>query len=382
MSNFYISTPHRIKTFLFFTFLFLNGFNVSALTTYTSVGGTSWTTGANWSGGVAPGTAGGPNNVYLINNTMILTTAGFTLGANSVLSVCNTCTFTINGNVNFSNGSTISVPVGAKLIINGNVDNNNNSNQININGIFEVNGNFTGGNGSDITSSGGTGVMVITGTVATTGSGTVFGSPVDCSVPGACGSSAASPLPVELIDFTAKKELNKIYLSWSTASEINNDYFEVERSSNGEEFDPILKVKGAGTTSKINQYYEFDTQPNEGHSYYRLKQVDFDGKSRTYNPIKIKFNQSDKSPFITAYPNPVEAGSAANVDISGFAPSSNVLVVLRDLNGKEVYTKVVLTDVYGETYTALDIEQHLPAGIYIVVGSSDDKIFNHKLIIK
>ncbi len=372
MKNFYI----------FITFIFLNSFEVSALTTFTTLSGTSWTTGSNWSGGSAPGTTGGSNNVYLINNSMVLTTTGFTLGANSVISLGVGTSFTVNGDISFSNGSSISVPLGATLIINGNVTNNNNSDQININGSFQVNGNFSGGNGSNIISSGGTGVMAITGTVATTGTGGVFGSPVDCAVAGACGSTAASPLPVELIGFTATKESNKIYLSWSTAAEINNDYFEIERSVDGSEYYAIIKVKGAGTTSKLSQYYEFDTQPNQGISYYRLKQVDYDGKTKIYNPIKIKFLENNKTPLITTFPNPVDAGTIANLSISGFSPSTNVLVVLRDLNGKEVYTKIVLTDLYGETFTALDVEQHLPAGVYIVVGSSDDKIYNHKLIIK
>lgn len=167
--------------------------------TETTIGGGLWTTNGNWSDGSAPGTTGGSNIIYNINNNITLTTTGFTLGSNSQLNLCNTCTLTINGNVTFSNGSTLNVPIGAVLIINGDVTNNNNSNQIYVDGTLSISGNFTGGNGSTLTSPSGTGTMDIGGSVTTSGSGSVFGSIVDCT--SNCDNSSGNPLPIKLISF-------------------------------------------------------------------------------------------------------------------------------------------------------------------------------------
>ena len=84
---------------------------------------------------------------------------------------------------------------------------------------------------------------------------------------------------IELLFFNAKLENNTyVDLTWSTASEINNDYFTIERSQNGVYFQEFDIVEGAGnSTHKIN-YSLIDRDPFDGISYYRLKQTDYDGK--------------------------------------------------------------------------------------------------------
>ncbi|MEO5570174.1 MAG: hypothetical protein ABIT08_05690, partial [Bacteroidia bacterium] len=90
-------------------------------------------------------------------------------------------------------------------------------------------------------------------------------------------SGGPNPLPVKLISFKAVLENNIVNLSWVTASEINNDYFNVERSTDGKSFVSIIKVKGAGSTSVLHQYKATDA-PVSGTYYYRLKQTDFNGQ--------------------------------------------------------------------------------------------------------
>jgi hypothetical protein len=92
-------------------------------------------------------------------------------------------------------------------------------------------------------------------------------------------------LPVELLDFTAKRAGNTAQLNWSTASEQNNDYFSVERSSDGRNFAAFDAVRGAGTTTTLQRYEYTDATPLPGLNYYRLKQVDFDGRFK-YGPIR------------------------------------------------------------------------------------------------
>lgn len=100
--------------------------------------------------------------------------------------------------------------------------------------------------------------------------------------PFAVGSNGA--LPVELIEFTAEKQEQTVLLEWSTASERDNAFFEIERSGTGLLFAPIGQVPGAVASTTIHRYHYQDKQPINGLNYYRLKQVDTDGKF-AYSPV-------------------------------------------------------------------------------------------------
>lgn len=113
-------------------------------------------------------------------------------------------------------------------------------------------------------------------------------------------------VPIELLSFEAEVTTDaSVELSWVTASEINNAYFEVERSSDGKSWEPILSEKGAGNSSSIKNYRAYDYDPLYGTSYYRLKQVDFDGNYSYSDPKTIIFNEDEQ---FTIYPNPLEHG--------------------------------------------------------------------------
>jgi hypothetical protein len=119
-------------------------------------------------------------------------------------------------------------------------------------------------------------------------------------------NAAQTPLPVELVYFEAEVEQTAVQLRWATASEVNNDYFQVERSANGIQFDPIgAPIDGAGTTTEPLNYEYTDRNPLSGISYYRLKQVDFGGQT-TYSkvvPIRVGGVASNE---LLIYPNPVQ----------------------------------------------------------------------------
>ncbi len=115
-------------------------------------------------------------------------------------------------------------------------------------------------------------------------------------------------LPVELLSFDAtRKNRDEVQLDWSTASELNNNGFEVERMlENENEFQQIAFVAGNGTTSNTSYYELLDDNSYTGISYYRLKQVDFDGTS-SYSPIRAVVGEQGSITFgATIFPNPVE----------------------------------------------------------------------------
>ena len=111
----------------------------------------------------------------------------------------------------------------------------------------------------------------------------------------------SSPLPVELMSFTAVTSGKIVLLNWATASELNNQRFEVERSSDGRTFYRIGTVAGAGTTSMQQTYSLRDEQPLNGISYYRLIQVDFDGSRNVSKVVAVKFRKELQG---TLYPQP------------------------------------------------------------------------------
>lgn len=111
------------------------------------------------------------------------------------------------------------------------------------------------------------------------------------------------PLPVELVSFAGVEESGVVQLVWKTASELNNDFFIVEKSFNGLEFNALVKVQGAGTTKEEHTYTAVDNYPYSGYSYYRLLQQDFDGTQTYSRIIAVKVQAAEAQTRI--FPNPV-----------------------------------------------------------------------------
>ena len=102
------------------------------------------------------------------------------------------------------------------------------------------------------------------------------------------------PLPIELLSFTGKQDNNTIILEWKTASETNNDYFVLQRSYDNKEWYDIHQENGQGNSNTLTNYNYTDVDIFENVVFYKLKQVDFDGKESTYGPIYINRNNDDK----------------------------------------------------------------------------------------
>ncbi|MFN4233466.1 MAG: T9SS type A sorting domain-containing protein [Bacteroidia bacterium] len=115
-----------------------------------------------------------------------------------------------------------------------------------------------------------------------------------------------SPLPIKLLNFSAININNQyVKLYWQTALEINNDFFTIERSINGLEWEEVSKIKGAGNSNTLLNYSTFDNNPYSGVSYYRLKQTDFDGQFEYFDIRSVKIDNLINSQ-VFVYPNPTE----------------------------------------------------------------------------
>ena len=146
-------------------------------------------------------------------------------------------------------------------------------------------------------------------------------------------TSSTSPLPVSLLHFSARNDGEQVLTTWTTASEINNDFFIVERSADGRSFEPIGKVAGAGTSTLRNSYRFYDTHPLNGISYYRLKQTDFDGRY-SYSDIAAVERNNNKISF-SAFPNPATDHTSI---LSNGQLSGTYNVTIADYSGRCVFS--------------------------------------------
>ena len=192
-----------------------------------------------------------------------------------------------------------------------------------------------------------------------------------------CGSAGlgSSILPVEIISFRAAEQNNKIILSWVTASESDNQYFEIERSINGNQFEPIGRVAGAGTTSQTTHYNFTDVTPVTRINYYRLKQVDIDGRYKYSAILTTKLN-SKLEKGVNISPNPVS--NKINISISSDVATNGDIRIINAL-GQIIYyqNEKLVKGVNVITITSLF---HLPKGIYTLQVVMDNETFSTKFI--
>ena len=186
----------------------------------------------------------------------------------------------------------------------------------------------------------------------------------------------SSPLPIELSAFTATLRNGKVDLAWTTSSEKNNAWFTVEKSRDGQAFEPVANVKGSGTSSGSKSYSARDEQPYEGLSYYRLKQTDTD-QSNTYSPlVSVNFDKQEEA-FARIYPNP--SSGTLYVDVKD-ADKQDLFISLRDQTGKACFARGWSGGQYPSTIS-LDVER-LAKGVYFVSVFNGSRSFSQKIILK
>jgi hypothetical protein len=172
---------------------------------------------------------------------------------------------------------------------------------------------------------------------------------------------SSSSLPVELISFNGKRNNNDVQLSWSTASEKDNDYFAIERSQTGTGFTRIAQIEGAGNSSSTHNYKYMDYEAPHCKLYYRLKQVDQNGGETTFNTIAIQALSSNLV-INQIFPNPF----TDEFNITMQSPfSGQLLIRLYNVEGRMV--KEITYDAEpGSNVVNFIAPDNLAAGIYII----------------
>ncbi len=194
-------------------------------------------------------------------------------------------------------------------------------------------------------------------------------------------TQAGNPLPIQLVSFTAK--LNRsglVELTWVTATEVNNDFFSVERSIDGINFEEILQVKGAGNTNRTLSYKAVDGNPLTGVSYYKLKQTDYDGTFTYSNVVSVTNNGIATSVPAnvnwTVFPNPAFAGGLMNVTADG--ATSKIKVAVYDATTGSIVAETISAN----EQAAVELNENLKSGIYIVNIHEGGNITSKRIIVQ
>ncbi len=183
-----------------------------------------------------------------------------------------------------------------------------------------------------------------------------------------------TPLPVNLLDFSAHfKGQNNVELIWATASEINNSHFEIQQSIDAENFKTIGIIEGTGNSNIIHNYNFVLENDEEFITYYRLKQIDFDGKYSFSEIISINPNQTNLE-NIEIYPNPFANEISINFNTQ---LTSITRVEIRNSVGVLIREKEI--DINNSNFK-IELNEELSAGIYFMVISNDKETIVRKLI--
>ncbi len=186
----------------------------------------------------------------------------------------------------------------------------------------------------------------------------------------------SNPLPIELIRFTAECQSGQVAVSWTTASETNNDFFTVQRSADGTTFEDVTVVDGAGNSNSILNYSAIDYSPYGGTSYYRLKQTDLDGTSKYSDVVAVSCADA-----VTDF-NLINAYDQDNGNMAvTFNAADNELyaITLFDARGRQI-TQTTGRAYSGKNQVSIPVGD-LARGIYLVNLSNEFKSFGRRVML-
>lgn len=178
-------------------------------------------------------------------------------------------------------------------------------------------------------------------------------------------------LPVQLISFVGEKIDHSILLNWQTGSEVNSNFFVVERSDDGVHFESIAIVDAAGNSSSVLNYSYLDNSPLAGNNYYRLKQVDVDAQQEYFKIAVVNFNDAHRA-VISIYPNPAEKNTTVEMGATNFE-----VLFIKDVSGKTI--EIIQTN----NCQSLQVNTaHLAAGVYYILGNTNyGENISEKLVV-
>lgn len=180
--------------------------------------------------------------------------------------------------------------------------------------------------------------------------------------------TTSSPLPIKLLYFEGVQNKDRIDFKWATASELNNNYFTIERSKDAAFYKEIALVTGAGSSNTVLYYSAIDGHPSAGISYYRLKQTDYNGKYQYSASIAINFGELNQSIHIYAD----RSKQGIYLQYTGEDHPSIQLIII-DTQGRAVTKKEFNWEQHPGSSYRLSLSNHVSKGIYLIRTIIDNK---------
>ena len=174
-------------------------------------------------------------------------------------------------------------------------------------------------------------------------------------------SVSSQALPVELLSFNGDCNEGQVNLSWQTATEHNSDYFEVEKSRDGMNWQVLTTVNAAGNSTQLLNYEATDANAMEGNNYYRLTQVDIDGTTKTYDVINVSCSGAAKG-YFSAYPNPSTGSFQVILNDKNLVGSGNLSV--KDTKGAAILNRTIEVKPGINMFSVTDL--NLAPGVYYI----------------
>jgi hypothetical protein len=175
------------------------------------------------------------------------------------------------------------------------------------------------------------------------------------------GTPNSQALPVELLSFNGDCNEGQVNLSWQTATEHNSDYFEVEKSRDGMNWQVLTTVNAAGNSTQLLNYEATDANAMEGNNYYRLTQVDIDGTTKTYDVINVSCSGAAKG-YFSAYPNPSTGSFQVILNDKNLVGSGSLSV--KDTKGSELLNRTIEVKPGINMFSVTDL--NLAPGVYYI----------------
>jgi Glycine rich protein/MAM domain, meprin/A5/mu/Ig-like domain CHU_C associated len=175
------------------------------------------------------------------------------------------------------------------------------------------------------------------------------------------GTPNSQALPVELLSFNGDCNEGQVNISWQTATEHNSDYFEVEKSRDGMNWQVLTTVNAAGNSTQLLNYEATDAHAMEGNNYYRLTQVDIDGTTKTYDVINVSCSGTAKG-YFSAYPNPSTGSFQVILNDKNLVGSGNLSV--KDTKGAELLNRTIEVKPGINMFSVTDL--NLAPGVYYI----------------
>jgi hypothetical protein len=337
----------------------------------------NWTSNSSWTDNSAPTFSGIPAVAmdYNINGYINVGSFGANVTMDFLGGSYDTYDFTVNdtlvvyGNMVFANKAmNLVIPAGGVLIVLGNFSATNKIDLDN-GGIMVVTGTATFSSSGQDTYTGTGEFWPIGGTsgntsatTAANNSGSFFANAPSTLV-NFVNNAGQFALPIKLLNFQAsiREDEKQVLLEWATEKEDNFDYFEIQRAGGDGKFLAIAEVKGAGyNTSSIQKYSLVDENPLVGHNYYRLKAVDIDGSSETFQVVYITL--VDQKRF-SVFPNPADAHDMKYRINFDYTPGDKI--ILLDKLGSEILNGAV-----SGNEATLPFSDDLKPGVYFLKYTS------------